>query len=107
MNGIVYYNDIVAGTLRKEADGSYTFRYTDEYFLEPTQPSISLTLRKNRKEHHSDKLFAFFAGLLAEGINKETQCKLFRIDENDDFTRLLLTAGTNTAGAITVKPEAQ
>jgi serine/threonine-protein kinase HipA len=37
-------------------------------------------------------------------VNKDIQCRLLRIDENDDFTRLLQTAGDDTIGAITVKP---
>jgi len=48
-------------------------------------------------------LFSFFSGLLSEGINKDIQCRLLKIDENDDFTRLLKTAGEDTIGAITVK----
>jgi serine/threonine-protein kinase HipA len=48
-------------------------------------------------------LFAFFQGLLAEGINKDIQCRLLKIDENDDFLRLLQTAGNDTIGAVTVK----
>ena len=31
------------------------------------------------------------------------QCRLLKIDENDDFTRLIKTAGEDTIGAITVK----
>ena len=51
------------------------------------------------------KLFPFFYGLLSEGINKDIQCRLYKIDENDDFTRLLLTAREDTIGSITVKAE--
>jgi HipA-like protein len=45
----------------------------------------------------------FFSGLLSEGINKDIQCRLLKIDESDDFTRLIKTAGEDTIGAITVK----
>jgi len=45
----------------------------------------------------------FFYGMLAEGINKDIQCRLLKIDEEDDFTRLIKTAGEDTIGAITVK----
>jgi HipA-like protein len=60
-------------------------------------------LPKTQQTWQSPVLFAFFAGLLAEGINKDIQCRLLRIDEEDDFTRLLKTAGGDTIGSITVK----
>jgi serine/threonine-protein kinase HipA len=43
--------------------------------------------------------------MLAEGSNKELQCKLLQINENDHFSRLLATAEFDTIGAITVKEE--
>ena len=105
MKGIVYNNDVVAGTIEKEGDGGYVFRYENEYFNNDAYPPISLTLPKVQQEYRSDTLFSFFYGLLSEGINKEIQCRLYKIDENDDFTRLLLTAQQDTIGAITIKPE--
>lgn len=39
----------------------------------------------------------FFFGLLSEGINKDIQCRLLKIDEDDDFTRLIQTAGKISA----------
>jgi serine/threonine-protein kinase HipA len=41
--------------------------------------------------------------MLAEGSAKTIQCKAFRIDENDLFTRLLKTTQSNTIGSITIK----
>jgi serine/threonine-protein kinase HipA len=99
----VLYNGIPAGILEKKAPDKYFFRYTREYFIDSRKPAISLTFPKTQEEFESTNLFPFFYGLLAEGINKEIQCRLLRIDEDDDFTRLLKTAGTNTIGAITVK----
>lgn len=101
--GAVYYNGNLAGELRKLAPDDYRFTYEDGYFNNPAMPAISLTLPKTQKEYMSPLLFSFFAGILAEGLNKEIQCRVLRIDENDDFTRLLKTAGEDTIGAITVK----
>ncbi|WP_217601623.1 HipA N-terminal domain-containing protein [Chitinophaga sp. GbtcB8] len=101
--GEVYYNDILAGLLEKHGPEDYRFTYDDKYVDNSAMPSISVTLPKKRKEHTSTQLFSFFSGLLAEGINKNIQCRLLRIDENDDFTRLLKTADTDTIGAITIK----
>lgn len=101
--GGVYYNGKLAGVLKKEAPDHYVFTYTDDYHTDIEMPPVSLTLPKKKQEHHSTVLFPFFAGLLSEGVNKDIQCRLLRIDEEDDFTRLLKTAGDDTIGAITVK----
>lgn len=103
MKGLVYNNGILAGIIEKNKDG-YLFRYHDEYLIDKNYPPISLTLPKTEQEYQADKLFPFFYGLLSEGVNKDIQCRLYKIDENDEFTRLLLTAGDDTIGAITIKP---
>lgn len=105
MRGLVYNNKELAGYLEKDVNGHYIFRYDDLYFANEAKPPISLSLPKSRQEFHSEKLFAFFFGLLSEGINKDIQCRAYKIDEKDYFTRLLLTAGDDTIGAITIKPE--
>lgn len=103
MKGGVFYNGLLAGYLEKDDDRGYLFRYDNDYFNDPSLPSISLTLPKTKQVYHSDRMFSFFYGLLSEGINKDIQCRLLKIDENDDFTRLLQTAGDDTIGAVTVK----
>lgn len=99
----VYNNGMLAGVLEKKGADDYLFTYDKDYLADAARPSISLTLPRSEAAHHSTVLFPFFAGLLAEGINKEIQCRLLKIDEEDDFTRLLKTAGSDTIGAITVK----
>src|SRR5260370_42055250 len=99
----VYNNEPLAGYLEKRAPDDYRFVYDDSYRIYPAFSSISLTLSKTRPSYQSATLFPFFAGLLAEGVNKDIQCRLLRIDEEDDFTRLLKTAGKDNIGAITVK----
>ena len=103
MKGGVFYNGLLAGYLEKEEGEGYLFRYDNDYFNDSSLPAISLTLPKTKQEYHSDRMFAFFSGLLSEGINKEIQCRLLKIDEADDFTRLIYTAGDDTIGAVTVK----
>lgn len=103
MKGAVYNNGELAGYLEKIADGSYIFTYEEVYSKIKENPSISLTLPKKERQHRSASLFPFFYGLLSEGVNKDIQCRLLKIDEQDDFTRLLETAGDDTIGAITVK----
>ena len=97
----VLYNGQVAGLLRRSGAG-FEFRYAADY-LASDNPPVSLTLPKRPSPFLAPALFAFFSGLLAEGTAKDIQCRSLRIDENDDFTRLLLTAHTETIGAITVR----
>lgn len=99
----VYNNGLLAGYLEKRAPDDYLFSYAENYLADPVHPSISLTLPRSQPLHQSTVLFPFFAGLLAEGINKDIQCRLLKIDEEDDFTRLVKTAGEDTIGAITVQ----
>jgi len=99
----IYNNRVLAGTLEKTDDQQYLFCYEDSYFNDSNLSAISLSLPKTKKEYSSKTLFPFFYGLLSEGINKQTQCRLLRIDENDHFSLLLATAKSDTIGSITVK----
>ena len=101
--GTVYYRDIPAGTLEKDASG-YVFRYDAAYLRDATLPDISSTLPKSACEYRSTYLFPFFAGLLAEGAQKERQCRELHIDERDLFTRLLETSAYGAIGAVYVTP---
>lgn len=103
MKGVVYCNGVQAGILEKTTSGKFSFTYDNSYLENTNHPPISLTLPKSKEAYKSDVLFPFFVGLLSEGINKEIQCRLLKIDENDDFGRLILTSGEDTIGAITVK----
>ena len=97
----VLYNGTMAGILRRTNTG-FAFIYHPSYLLS-AHPPISLTLPKQPAAFVSPVLFAFFAGLLAEGTAKDLQCRTLHIDENDYFTRLLLTAHSETIGAVTVR----
>ena len=82
----IYNNGVLAGWLEKKGPSDYHFIYEDSYWVNPSLPAISLTLPKTEQVYQSQALFSFFAGLLAEGINKDIQCRLLKIDEKDDFT---------------------
>jgi serine/threonine-protein kinase HipA len=100
--GTVYYRDVPAGTLVRDAEG-FSFRYDASYLDNSSLPDISATLPKQKEEYRSKVLFPFFYGLLAEGKQKERQCRELRIDENDHFTRLLETSAYGAVGAVYVK----
>lgn len=102
MKAAVYNNNTFAGTLEKTKE-EFIFTYIDEYYNDNSKPAISLSFPKNQKQYHSTYMFPFFSGLLAEGLNKQIQCRILKIDEEDDFTRLIRRASTETIGAITIK----
>ena len=99
----IYMNKILAGTLMENNDGSYTFRYDDDYFSNPCHSSVSISLPKKQREYHSKTFFPFFFNMLSEGANKRIQCRLFKIDEEDAFGLLMATAHTDVIGAVTVE----
>lgn len=100
----VYVNKEPAGVLTKLSNKTYVFRYYYDYFVHPKKKAISLTLPKTQQEYRSNFLFPFFFNMLSEGSNKELQCRLLRIDNNDHFSLLLAIGNGDTIGAITVKP---
>lgn len=100
--GKVYLNDTYAGRLER-TDHGFVFTYADAFLADSSLPPIALSFPKSRKTFTSSVLFPFFFGLLAEGANKEVQCRVLKIDEKDHFTRLLKTAGDMTIGAVTVR----
>jgi len=99
----IYFKDEEAGLLTQLDDGSFTFRYHDQWMSDNRKPPISLTLPKNKQKYYSDYLFPFFYNMLPEGTNKQVVCKHMRIDKDDYFSLLLSTARYDTIGAVTVK----
>lgn len=100
----IYRNGILAGMLTEENRKLFVFRYVDEYFNDASKPAISLTFPKNQKEYRSEMLFPFFFNMLSEGVNRNLQSTVLRIDEEDHFGLLAATAQYDTIGAVTVKP---
>jgi len=92
---------ILAGILEYD-DEKYIFTYDEEFLKFKESTAISLTLPKQKEPFISNELHPFFSGLLAEGSLKELQCKKLKIDEDDDFTRLIHTAIDDTIGTITI-----
>lgn len=103
--GKVFVRGNWAGRIVQLNDGDYRFAYQPEYLAQIDAKPVSLTLPLRSEPYVSPILFPFFSGLLAEGGLKEMQCRLLRLDENDDFGRLLKTAGHDVIGAVTVEEE--
>lgn len=101
-NAKVLFKNEEAGILTQYDDGSFSFRYIDDWIVDSQKQSISLTLPKTEKEFHSKYLFPFFYHMLPEGSNKQVVCKLNRIDREDHFGILLTTAKNDSIGAVRV-----
>lgn len=99
----VLQNGRMAGILKQLSEGGYRFVYDPVYLTAPSARAVSLTLPLRREPFASSELFPFFAGLLAEGNLKDMQCRLYKIDSDDDFTRLLKTTRDDVIGAVTVE----
>lgn len=100
---IVYWNRIPAADLVEEEDGTYLFRYRDDWFLDASKPSISLTLPKTSQEYRSPVMFPYFSNLVAEGFNHRIQEQYLKIDPRDVFSMLCRTAFADAIGAVTVQ----
>ena len=100
--GKVYQNGIFAGTIEKKGL-EYIFYYDENFLNDKNLKPISLNFPKTKKTFSSKHLFPFFYGLLAEGALKEIQCRKFKIDIDDHFSRLLKTTKFDTIGNVTIE----
>ena len=101
--GNVYRNEVLVGEIERDHNGLYIFTYDTHYLNRDDALSISVTFPLQSEPFISTYLFSFFFNMLAEGNMKDIQCRDLKIDPDDNFTRLLKTAHSNTIGSITVK----
>ncbi len=98
---VLFKNEEV-GVLTQHDDGSFTFRYHANWIADSSKQSVSLTLPKSEREFHSNYLFPFFYNMLPEGSNKQLVCKLNRIDQEDYFGLLMISAKDDSIGAVRI-----
>src|SRR5689334_19783803 len=98
----VFYNQELAGTLQ-QLPGGYEFAYTADYLKRPGALPISQTMPLQAEPFKSSTLFPFFDGLLPEGWLLDLTASVLKIDSHDRF-ELLLHTGSDTVGAVTVRP---
>jgi HipA-like protein len=100
--GRVLNQGLLAGILEETTEG-FRFSYDAAYLHDPDANPISRTMPKREEPYESKHLFAFFHGLLTEGVAKDIQCRHLRIDDRDYFGRLLKTAKNDPIGSVTVE----
>lgn len=98
----VLYKGEEAGILTQYDDGSFSYRYHDNWIADGGKPAISLSFPKSQQEYKATFLFPFFFNMLPEGSNKQIVCRTVRIDKNDYFGLLLETAKYDTIGAVRI-----
>lgn len=91
-----------AGILSQYDGGSFSFRYHTTWFEDEGKAAVGLGFPKTKQTYQSEFLFPFFYNMLPEGANKEVACKLNRIDRDDAFGLLLMTAKADTIGAVRI-----
>lgn len=99
----VLYDKRVAGTLTETDEGEYIFRYDPAYLEAPVGVPITLTMPVRVEPYVSNRLFAFFEGLIPEGWLLDIASKNWKLNPNDHMG-LLLTCCQNCIGAVSIQP---
>ena len=97
----VYLLDKYAGLL-EETDEGYSFKYDETYLKDNANPPISLTMPLKDSSYKTNILFPFFDNLIPEGYLLNLVVNNWKIDRNDRFSLLLVTA-KDPIGKVTIK----
>jgi serine/threonine-protein kinase HipA len=101
--GIVKYNNIIAGLLTETDNGEYLFVYDEAYAKTFPDQFITFQMPVSTRPYSSKRLFAFFDGLIPEGWLLNIAAESWRINKNDRMG-LLLACCQNAIGAVSVHP---
>ncbi len=66
----IFFKGKEAGILTQNDDGSFRYRYNDQWIVDTAKPPISLTLPKTEQGYRSEHLFPFFLCYQKGQINK-------------------------------------
>ena len=101
--GIVKYNNELAGILTEEYNGEYVFVYDEQYIQQFPQQHITFKMPVSHQHYRSKRLFPFFDGLIPEGWLLNIAAESWKINKNDRMG-LLLACCRNAIGAVSVHP---
>lgn len=101
--GIVKYNNIVAGVLTEEDGGLYVFEYDPTYIQNYPNNFITFQMPVADYTYKSTRLFPFFDGLIPEGWLLNIAAESWKVNKNDRMG-LLLACCQNAIGAVSVNP---
>ena len=97
----IFVRDKLAGLLR-ETDEGYSFAYDTDYLSSDNPSPVSLTLPLTEKPYVSKTLFAFFDGLIPEGLLLDVVVHNWKLNEKDRFG-ILLAACKDPIGNVSVR----
>ena len=101
--GIVKYNNILAGLLTEADSGEYVFVYDAAYVQSYPDQFITFQMPVSARPYKSKRLFPFFDGLIPEGWLLNIAAETWKINKNDRMG-LLLACCQNAIGAVSVHP---
>ncbi len=101
--GLIKYNDTVAGILTEEDNGTYVFTYDKAYIEANPNQFITFQMPVSPRPYYSKQLFPFFDGLIPEGWLLNIATESWKINKNDRMG-LLLACCKNAIGAVSVHP---
>lgn len=101
--GIVKYNDSVAGIISETNDGSYLFQYDRQYVSAYPDQFITFQMPVSNQPYRSNVLFPFFDGLIPEGWLLSIASESWKLSHNDRMG-LLLACCQSCIGAVSVHP---
>lgn len=99
---LVYYDEILAGEIVQNDNGTFSFTYEDNYFASPYSKPISLTLPLSQQLYTSNILFPFFDGLIPEGYLLEIALERYHLKSNDRLSLLMKTC-KDPIGIVSIK----
>lgn len=101
--GIIKYNNIIAGTLTETEEGTYVFHYNEGYIKEFPDQFITFQMPVRKYPYNSVSMFPFFDGLIPEGWLLDIASASWKLNQNDRMG-LLLACCQNSIGAVSVHP---
>ncbi len=101
--GLVKYNNMLAGILTEEDNGGYLFVYDEKYVQTHPDKFITFQMPVTTMPYKSKTLFPFFDGLIPEGWLLNIAAESWKINKNDRMG-LLLACCQNAIGAVSIHP---
>lgn len=102
----VFWGLKLAGRLRQEDKGGFSFQYTPEWLSAPEAAPLSIRLSLRPEPFADEACRVFFNNLLPEGTTRALIARKLGISEGNDF-KLLAALGGECAGALSLSPHGQ
>jgi serine/threonine-protein kinase HipA len=104
MNLLVFYNNVLVGTINPGSDNTMRFTYSDGWKKAGNGFPISQSLPFSEEYTKGKEDHRFFSNLLPEAGAREAVCRALGISPDNDF-ELLAAIGGECAGALRIVPE--